>query len=113
MRADPFVLQPPLPLQLFLPLQPWSLVLQPPWPLQSFLPLQSCVDVEPSILRTFTPALATTVLLAAAAWERPGVAAAAARLEAPLIIPANAAAARNPGEEPKIIVLRFMIFSFR
>src|SRR5579875_1506643 len=37
------VLQPPLPLQLFLPLQPLSLLLQPPWPLQSFLPLQECL----------------------------------------------------------------------
>ena len=36
------VLQPPLPLQSFLPLQPLLPVLQPPWPLQSFLPLQSC-----------------------------------------------------------------------
>ena len=30
------VLQPPLPLQLFLPLHPLSPVLQPPWPLQAF-----------------------------------------------------------------------------
>jgi hypothetical protein len=36
-------LQPPLPLQLFLPLQPISPVLQPPWPLQLFIPLQSCL----------------------------------------------------------------------
>ena len=35
-------MQPPLPLQSFLPLQPLLPVLQPPWPLQSFLPLQSC-----------------------------------------------------------------------
>ena len=39
----PLVLQPPLPLQEFLPLQPLSPVLQPPTPLQSFLPLQSCL----------------------------------------------------------------------
>ena len=37
---------PPLPLQLFLPLQPLSPVLQPPWPLQSFLPLQECLEVS-------------------------------------------------------------------
>ena len=36
-------LQPPLPLQVFLPLQPLSPVLQPPWPLQEFLPEQSCL----------------------------------------------------------------------
>jgi len=36
-------LQPPLPLQLFLPLQPMSPEVQPPWPLQEFWPLQSCL----------------------------------------------------------------------
>jgi hypothetical protein len=36
-------LQPPLPLQVFLPLQPISPVLQPPWLLQLFMPLQSCL----------------------------------------------------------------------
>src|SRR5437868_3554714 len=41
------LLQPPLPLQLFLPLQPLSLPLQPPWPLQLFLPLQSCLPASP------------------------------------------------------------------
>src|SRR5579871_4156309 len=39
---EPSVAQPPLPLQLFLALQPLSLLLQPPWPLQSFFPLQEC-----------------------------------------------------------------------
>jgi hypothetical protein len=39
-------LQPPLPLQSFLPLQPCSLVLQPPWPLQLLRPLQSCLAAE-------------------------------------------------------------------
>ena len=43
---EPSVAQPPLPLQLFLPLQPLSLLLQPPWPLQSFLPLQECLAVS-------------------------------------------------------------------
>src|SRR5207237_7092670 len=40
------VLQPPLPLQLFFPLQPLSLDLQPPSPLQLFLPLQSCLPAS-------------------------------------------------------------------
>ena len=39
---EPSVAQPPLPLQLFLPLQPLSLLLQPPLPLQEFCPLQAC-----------------------------------------------------------------------
>jgi hypothetical protein len=39
-------LQPPLPLQLFLPLQPMSPELQPPCPLQLFIPLQSCLLLE-------------------------------------------------------------------
>src|SRR5437867_6846421 len=41
------VLQPPWPLQEFLPLQPLSPDLQPPCPLQSFLPLQSCLPFSP------------------------------------------------------------------
>src|SRR5271154_149290 len=43
---EPSVAQPPLPLQLFLALQPLSLLLQPPWPLQSFLPLHECLLVS-------------------------------------------------------------------
>ena len=39
---EPSVAQPPLPLQLFLPLQPLSPLLQPPLPLQEFWPLQAC-----------------------------------------------------------------------
>jgi hypothetical protein len=42
---DQLTLQPPLLLQLFLPLQPMSPVLQPPLPLQLFRPLQSCLSV--------------------------------------------------------------------
>jgi hypothetical protein len=42
------VLQPPLPLQSFLPLQPLSLVLQPPWPLHEFCPLPSCLPLSES-----------------------------------------------------------------
>jgi hypothetical protein len=48
-------LQPPLPLQLFLPLQPMSPVLQPPCPLQLFKPLQSCL-LE-AVSETLEPAL--------------------------------------------------------
>src|SRR5499427_2198150 len=40
----PSVAQPPLALQLFLPLQPLSPVLQPPLPLQEFCPLQACLS---------------------------------------------------------------------
>jgi hypothetical protein len=47
-------LQPPLPLQLFLPLQPMSPVLQPPLPLQLFMPLQSCLSV--AVLEADAPA---------------------------------------------------------
>jgi hypothetical protein len=46
---DPSVAQPPLPLQLFLPLQPWSPVLQPPLPLQEFWPLQACLSLENAV----------------------------------------------------------------
>jgi hypothetical protein len=46
-------LQPPLPLQLFLPLQPISPVVQPPLPLQLFMPLQSCLSV--AVLDEDTP----------------------------------------------------------
>src|SRR5262245_47856656 len=63
------VLQPPLPLQSFLPLQSLVAVLQPPWPLQSFLPLQSCalpsLPEQPSLplqlSLAFSSALATAV----------------------------------------------------
>ena len=39
---EPSVAQPPLPLQLFFPLQPLSLALHPPLPLHEFWPLQPC-----------------------------------------------------------------------
>src|SRR5260370_28217842 len=42
---EPSVLQPPLPLQEFLPLQPLSPALQPPLPLQEFWPLQACFSL--------------------------------------------------------------------
>ncbi len=50
------VLQPPLPLQEFLPLQPLSPDLQPPLPLQSFLPLQVFSPAF-TLLVTTVPAL--------------------------------------------------------
>jgi hypothetical protein len=46
----PLVLQPPCPLQLFVPFWPP----QPPWPLQLFLPAQSCLPVV-SLLGAFVP----------------------------------------------------------
>lgn len=49
------VLQPPLPLQEFLPLQPLSPDLQPPLPLQSFLPLQVFSPAF-TVLETTVPA---------------------------------------------------------
>ena len=42
---EPSVAQPPLPLQLFLPLQPLSPLLHPPLPLQEFWPLQACFSL--------------------------------------------------------------------
>ena len=92
---DLLVAQPPFPLQLFLPLQPLSLLLQPPWPLQSFLPLQECLAVPVfwPCASTSTPALEETLALeepslcAVCAWSRtdvppskPATAAARARL---------------------------------
>lgn len=59
---DPSVAQPPLPLQLFLPLQPLSLDLHPPWPLQSFLPLQECLLVSCML---YAPCANTPALLLA------------------------------------------------
>src|SRR5688572_30507224 len=52
-------LQPPLPLQEFLPAQPPSPPLQPPWPLQAFLPAHSCLALvaqPPLPLQEFLPA---------------------------------------------------------
>src|SRR5271165_6788666 len=46
---EPSVAQPPLPLQEFLPLQPWSPVLQPPLPLHEFWPLQACFSLEKDV----------------------------------------------------------------
>ncbi len=59
-----FVLQPPLPLQSFFPLQSFLAVLQPPRPLQSFLPAQSCLPFLASSLAG-VPAFWS----AAEAWE--------------------------------------------
>ena len=52
-------LQPPLPLQEFLPAHPSSPPLQPPWPLHAFLPAHSClafVAQPPLPLHEFLPA---------------------------------------------------------
>src|ERR1035438_8854001 len=55
------VLQPPLPLQEFWPLQPLSPALQPPVPLQLFWPLQSCLpaSLEASFDESPLPALSS------------------------------------------------------
>src|SRR3954470_25060875 len=58
---EPSVAQPPLPLQVFLPLQPPSPVLQPPLPLQSFWPLQECLSPA-AFSSASTPALLAEVL---------------------------------------------------
>jgi hypothetical protein len=50
--GDQATLQPPLPLQLFLPLQPISLVVQPPLPLQLLRPLQSCLSAAGATVET-------------------------------------------------------------
>ena len=73
---EPSVAQPPLPLQLFLPLQPLSLDLQPPWPLQSFLPLQECL-AGLSALVYCRPALAALTVVFDAVVAEPGGAGAA------------------------------------
>src|SRR5271156_4546975 len=76
---EPSVAHPPLPLQLFLPLQPLSLALQPPWPLQSFLPLQECLDLSsvweemsrtPALLFCVTLVLLLESVGAVCAWTR-------------------------------------------
>src|SRR5262245_60050206 len=59
-------LQPPLPLQEFLPAQPLSPPLQPPWPLHAFLPAHSClafVAQPPLPLQEFFPSHPTSPLL--------------------------------------------------
>jgi hypothetical protein len=100
--VDPLVLQPPLPLHVFLPLQPWSLVLQPPWPLQAFLPLQSLVSVWMACDRT--PAVEPMVVLAETL-----VVDAIERVAVPEIRPAKAATASMAVEEPRILVVRFIV----
>src|SRR3954467_8547208 len=87
--GEPSVAQPPLPLQLFLPLQPLSLDLQPPWPLQSFLPLQECLGGL-SALVSRSPAFAALTV----APLEPLVAAWAAT-EVPPISPESAAVRSN------------------
>src|SRR6516165_5796580 len=48
---EPSVAQPPLPLQLFLPLQPLSPALHPPLPLHEFWPLQACLSLSNEVAR--------------------------------------------------------------
>ncbi len=59
------VLQPPLPLQEFLPLQPLSPDLQPPWPLHALCPLQVCWPLS-AIFSMETPGAAFVLVLEAA-----------------------------------------------
>src|SRR3954468_19126476 len=86
---EPSVAQPPLPLQLFLPLQPLSLDLQPPLPLQSFLPAQECL----SFLSLSALASSTLLLVLALAEVVPsfvlGVCAAAEPANRPVIAALN------------------------
>src|SRR5438309_9553254 len=91
---DSLVLQPPLPLQLFLPLQPLSPVLQPPLPLQSFLPLQSCLSLSvSSSLMTFWPASMAAFLRVLSCDGVDDVGSVAARAAVPMSKPLSAAAA--------------------
>ena len=103
------VLQPPLPLQEFLPLQPASPVLQPPAPLQSFLPLQSCLSLS-SRVRPMVPAFSTTIFLALVSCELPASVEVVveARLVEPAIKPPRAALATIM----LIFVVVFMVLSF-
>jgi hypothetical protein len=71
-------LQPPLPLQVFLPLQPWSPTLQPPWPLQLFMPLQSCLFMAES--DADVPEEEQAVMVIAAPESNPARAAAALKV---------------------------------
>src|SRR5438067_4559163 len=82
------VLQPPLPLQEFLPLQPLSPDSQPPCPLQLFFPLQSCLPLSP--VSSIWPQLVNAVPFAlVVGWL------AYVRATAPVIKPAKAAPATN------------------
>src|SRR5580704_17862817 len=67
---EPSVAQPPLPLQEFFALQPWSLVLQPPLPLQEFLPAQECFSTFAVFLVDFLAVLWLAVSWAAGAAAR-------------------------------------------
>jgi hypothetical protein len=69
-------------LQEFLALQPWSLVLQPPLPLQEFLPAQECFSTFAAFLVDFL-----AVLWLPVSWDE----GAAARATVPPSKPVNAA----------------------
>jgi hypothetical protein len=68
-------LQPPLPLQLFLPLQPMSPALQPPCPLQLFMPLQSCLAEADSEELELDPGLEQPVVVMTVPATKPAIAA--------------------------------------
>src|SRR5450755_4125513 len=89
-------LQPPLPLQSFLPLQEFASVLQPPLPLQSFLPLQSCLAPAASAASA-AGAAASAASGAAGVAGASGVAGGGVeppQADAPAMIPVTAAAIR-------------------
>jgi hypothetical protein len=89
-------LQPPLPLQLFFPLQPMSPVWQPPCPLQLFSPLQSCLlEAESDALDT-APELEQPVTVIMVPATNPAIAAETINVLAVLVI--------------VIILLRFLMF---
>src|ERR1041384_1641909 len=72
--ASAFTSQPPLPAQVFLPLQPLSLVLQPPLPAQPFLPAQPCAPQELLALSSLAAGWPALLLLAFWSAARPRVA---------------------------------------
>src|SRR6202051_66144 len=100
---EPSVAQPPLPLQLFLPLQPLSPVLQPPLPLQSFLPLQECLSVVVCWPIRRTPAAQPLTLFWL--WLAPLVTGCAAAMVPPTK-PVRAALSRSALRE--VFIVRFL-----
>ncbi len=90
------VLQPPLPLQEFCPLQPLSPDLQPPLPLQEFLPLQECLSPLNPVFTKLAEVVETWVDCAVAPGAVPSVAVAAwARTAVPVSRPETAAVNRR------------------
>jgi hypothetical protein len=81
-------LQPPLPLQLFLPLQPLSPAEHPPWPLQLFKPLQSCLawSVDEAAAPELSVELLQPVVMATEPATNPAMAAEMINVLAVLVI---------------------------